>query len=215
MPYPVKAAPAPLPYNWTGFYIGANGGYSWGPWDSNGFVNGFAVSPSPKLQGYVAGGQIGYNWQFEQWVTGIEIDGDVTGEKRVLGWRLMPPFNQTTDWQFPWLTTYRAREGWAVDTWLFYVTGGLAVGRDGFTTNFLNPDLITVTSQTENHVRVGWTVGGGIEAAIFGSPWTAKAEFLFVDFGNQNFFVGTPFGMTSREEDFIGRLGINYRFGVY
>lgn len=210
---PIKAAPAPLPYNWTGFYVGGNAGYSWGPWKSDGLVNGFAVSPTPDLNGAVGGGQIGYNWQFENWVSGIEFDGQVTGEKKVLGWLLLPPQNQTTDWQYPWFVTARLREGFAVNTWLFYVTGGLAVGESRFTTNFLDPNLTTITSQTQTDIRIGWTVGGGIEAAI-GGGWTAKVEYLFVDLGTDNFFTGTPFAMSTRLQDNVGRLGVNYRFGA-
>jgi outer membrane immunogenic protein len=213
IPMPVKAAPVPPPYSWTGFYVGGNAGYSWGPWDSSGFVNGFAVNATPNLDGALGGGQIGYNWQFESWVSGIEIDGQVTGEKKFLGWLLMPPFNQTTDWQFPWFVTVRAREGFAVNTWLFYVTGGLAVGESRFTANFLDPNMTTVDTRSQNDIRIGWTVGGGIEAAVFGN-WTAKVEYLYVDLGTDNFLTGSPFGMSTRLQDNIGRVGVNYRFGA-
>ncbi len=82
MALPVKAPP-PAPWSWTGFYIGGNGGYSWGNWDSTSLTAIFpgpggtlVNSASPNVQGAIAGGQIGYNWQISpQWLAGVEADG--------------------------------------------------------------------------------------------------------------------------------------------
>ena len=77
------------PWSWTGFYVGGNVGYSWGNWDSTSVAAIFPGSPgtftttdSPNVQGAVAGGQTGYNWQFApQWLVGIEGDIDWSGEQ--------------------------------------------------------------------------------------------------------------------------------------
>ena len=92
-PTPVYKAPvmAPLPvYDWTGFYVGANVGYSWGAWDasSNQSVFNFeSTSASPRLDGWLGGVQAGYNWQLASpWVIGLEGDIQATGEKDSQSW---------------------------------------------------------------------------------------------------------------------------------
>jgi outer membrane immunogenic protein len=96
---PVKAPPpvvAPV-WSWTGFYVGANVGYSWGRWDSahtpfiTNLTNGPVVTPvvidplvttSPTGNGWLGGVQAGYNWQADsRWVFGVEADVQVTGER--------------------------------------------------------------------------------------------------------------------------------------
>lgn len=108
-----SAAPPPPPpraYNWTGFYIGVNGGFSAGKADTDfnaapvtvnthfptGSFNipGFVGSESAHLNGLIGGGQIGYNWQFSpNWVVGLEADIQASGEKGSKGFS--NPFNFT------------------------------------------------------------------------------------------------------------------------
>jgi outer membrane immunogenic protein len=93
---PVKARPMPAPvavWTWDGFYIGINGGYSWGrsrtSVDYFNTVTGLPIVPpagsitdaSFKLDGGVFGGQIGYNWQFSSWLFGLEADAQWSGQK--------------------------------------------------------------------------------------------------------------------------------------
>jgi opacity protein-like surface antigen len=150
---PLKAPPAPIvvPYDWTGFYIGINGGYSWGRWNND----GLASVTDANVDGWLGGGQIGYNWQFNQrWVFGLEADIQFTNEKDSEDPGVIsvtdlpggpPPFDlantfhtitTTTfanSWDFPWFATFRARFGALVDpTLLLYATGGLAVGEFKF-----------------------------------------------------------------------------------
>ena len=156
---PVKAPPAPaaVPYSWTGFYIGANVGYSWGKADSNfnadpvtadvGFsfpIPGIAASDSLKPQGIIGGGQIGYNWQFSpNWVAGIEADWQDSGEKashsltNPFSFVLGPPNPPATvtgsaltnyEAKISWFGTLRGRIGYAWDNVMLYATGGLAYG---------------------------------------------------------------------------------------
>src|ERR1700760_1873279 len=73
-------------YNWSGFYIGGNVGYSWGrSGDTTTFTNGagtlFTTAASSNLDGVVGGGQIGYNWQTQNWVWGLEADIQGTDER--------------------------------------------------------------------------------------------------------------------------------------
>jgi outer membrane immunogenic protein len=139
-------------YDWTGFYIGLNGGYSWGN-SSNTFTAGAlpVTTASQHMNGWVFGGQAGYNWQFNKsWVFGIEGDIDATGQDGTATLApnttvvtVVPPFagvalptrttTTTTTGTFedklPWLATLRGRIGvLPTDRVLLYVTGGLAVG---------------------------------------------------------------------------------------
>src|SRR5690348_6790762 len=83
-----KAPPAPPPVvdMWTGFYVGANGGYSWGPWDSTSiapiFPGGTGFTASPNVNGWVGGIQAGYNWRINNtWLVGFEADVQATGQR--------------------------------------------------------------------------------------------------------------------------------------
>src|SRR5664279_988824 len=159
-PRPYTKAPVMVDpgYNWTGFYVGLNGGYSWGrantsiaPFAAIFPVTAFAPFRQ-DVNGGLAGGQIGYNWQLDRtWVLGLEADMQWTGEKSstsltTVGPRygafpsglpnaVGPDFNaiasQTAalSYDLQWFATFRGRAGALVDPQtLLYVTGGLAVG---------------------------------------------------------------------------------------
>jgi outer membrane immunogenic protein len=148
---PVKAPIAPVvaPYNWTGFYVGGNIGYSWGNADIDLNASGLALfgstgfSESLKLDGLIGGGQIGYNWQRDnKWVFGLEADFQGSAEKDSANrdpLRFFIPagegsvaasLNQSLEAKIQWFGTVRGRLGLLVTpTVLLYGTGGLAYGR--------------------------------------------------------------------------------------
>jgi outer membrane immunogenic protein len=138
-------------YNWTGFYIGLNGGYSWGNASNTIVTTVPLASASQHMDGWVFGGQAGYNWQFNRsWVFGLEGDIDATGQDgtglfgpstRVVtvvppvGALVLPTRTTTTtatgslEEKLSWLATFRGRIAVPPsDRVLLYVTGGLAVG---------------------------------------------------------------------------------------
>jgi len=159
-PRPYTKAPVMVDpgYNWTGFYVGLNGGYSWGSANTSiapfaGIFPVTAFAPfRQKVDGGLAGGQIGYNWQVDRtWVLGLEADMQWTGEKSstsltTVGPRygafpnglpnaLGPDFNAIASqtgalsYNLQWFATFRGRAGVLVDPQtLLYGTGGLAVG---------------------------------------------------------------------------------------
>ena len=193
-PVPYYKAPYAAPfYNWTGFYVGVNGGGGFGrsTWDSTG---GF------DLTGGLVGATVGYNYQMGRAVIGAEGDIDWSGMSGsttagcALGCR-------TSD---SWLSTVRARLGYAADRFLPYVTGGAAFGDIRASTPGFAGSSTT---------SAGWTVGAGIEFAIAGN-WTAKAEYLYVDLGNFNCGPGcglTAVNHVSFNENIL-RGGFNFRF---
>jgi len=237
---PRKApAPPPLPavYNWTGFYVGINAGGHWAKDDvttsasvpnfDEPFASAFdaGAAGSNKPSGFIGGLQLGYNWQFSNFVFGLEADvNGLTGrEGRSV---LYPgPFPAAGDTFTPsvesnFLATVRGRVGWAFDRALLYATGGLAVGTINITdtaTVFGGTLLETVSETT---TRTGWTVGGGFEYA-FTPNWTVKVEYLYVDLGSFDtgipcvaacVAVGPDIVVHHKWTDNIARVGLNYKF---
>ena len=189
---PVVAAPA---YNWSGFYVGVNGGGGWGTsnWDSAGSFN---------VSGGVIGGTAGVNWQMGHAVIGLEGDVDWSNLKGSTTSALCPAGCTTnTDW----LATVRGRAGYAFDKLLPFVTGGVAVGDIKAST----PGFAGATQ-----TNAGWTAGGGVELALT-SNWTAKAEYLHVDLGNMNcgFSCGVVANNNVSVKSDLVRGGVNFRFG--
>jgi outer membrane immunogenic protein len=216
---PVKAPPAPPPpeCTWCGFYIGANVGGSWGransSFDAPGFPAFFTDSTHPD--GVIGGGQLGYNWQSNNWVFGIETDIQGSGQRdsatlaaiaTPLGGISLVQTDRET-----WFGTTRGRLGYTPSTnWLIYGTGGAAYGnvKSGFT---LTTPIGTATV-TDSATRFGWTAGGGVEY-MFLPNWSFKVEYLYMDLGTANFAI--PLGVTQniRFQDNIARIGIDYHFG--
>lgn len=188
---PTKAMPyvAP-PYNWTGFYVGINGGGGWGRSD---FSDPFAAG-SFKTSGGLVGGTLGYNWQIGQAVVGLEGDIDWSNIRGSVICGAVTSCETKNDW----LGTARGRLGYAFDRFMPYVTGGLAVGD-------IKTSIAGVGSAHDT--KAGWTLGGGIEAAIAG-PWTAKVEYLYVDLGRSNSVLGSDAKFNAN----VVRAGLNYRF---
>jgi outer membrane immunogenic protein len=223
-------------FNWTGFYVGGNLGYSWGrSSDTSTATNGagttlVTATGRSNLDGIVGGGQIGYNWQMANWVWGLEADIQGTDEKGSRSFicpavtclppaaLALPDVNATLSQKIDWFGTVRGRAGiLAAPQVLLYATGGLAYGeiKTGETVGLLN----TFSTSTTN---VGWTVGAGVEGVI-GGGWTAKLEYLYVDLGHVsgsfvttlNALGNTPLSVNynSHITDNIVRAGVNYHFG--
>jgi outer membrane immunogenic protein len=202
-------------WNWTGFYIGINGGYSWGrsSRDLNFFnpLNGVPIATGTgagrDLNGGVFGGQLGYNWQTANWVFGIETDAQWTGQKGsttvlcpvagcfptavAAGTGVAAALSDKLEW----FGTFRGRGGVLVTpSVLLYVTGGLAygslqtdVGLSGFTATGV--PVTVVGSRSVD--KFGWTIGGGVEA-MFAANWSAKLEYLYADLGSVSNSVILP-----------------------
>jgi outer membrane immunogenic protein len=241
-PAPVYTkAPVMAPvYSWSGLYLGVNGGFSWGRSSTDVTITGVpAGSVAQNMNGWLGGGQIGYNWQTGSLVLGVETDIQATGQRGTFafatptvcpapGVAVLPCSTGSGSVQekLPWFGTVRGRLGFTpMPTWLLYVTGGLAYGEADTNATltsavaFLGGPVIAsaATAATTSTTKTGWVFGGGAEWVI-SSPWTAKVEYLHMDLGtvNTSFAGPAPFTLvntSSRMTDDIVRAGVNYRFG--
>jgi opacity protein-like surface antigen len=219
MPILLKAAAAPVPANnWTGPYVGVEGGGVWGESQFIGqtTASGRPTSPATPwfgVNGGLIGGTVGYNSQFAHiFVYGLE--GDMSWVDARGSASQIAPFNtnQTASTKEDWLATARARIGVTpAGGWLVYATGGLAAA------DVKASILPSLAFTGEHHFRAGWTAGGGVEAAIIGN-WSAKLEYLFVGLEDHGYFVSTPNipNQTNRAggvplSNNIVRGGINYK----
>jgi outer membrane immunogenic protein len=210
-------APEPL-RNWSGLYIGGNGGSATA---RNASIVGFATSPVEERSfvspdGYFGGGQIGYNWQAANWVFGLETDIQLSSQRDDNVCTDGSCGKISVDQKMPWFGTVRARLGYSIGSSLFYATGGLAYG--DIKTSIAASTVVEVLS----HTRTGWTAGGGVESPfeffnLFGKNWTAKTEYLYVDLGHTSDSFATPISISpikfsTHAQEHIFRTGLNYHF---
>jgi outer membrane immunogenic protein len=216
---PPAFLPPPPPPMWTGFYVGLNAG---GTWSSNNslYTQGWDVFDSPRTLvgaafansattwvhsgnngGFIGGGQIGYNWQFNNvFVAGVEADiqgvtshsggggaGFGVGFDPVSG--ASPATFTRVNRGIDYLGTVRGRLGYLVTpTLLAYGTGGLAYGGVNLNASYLSFDTAAVFgpgagATSFSDTRVGWTAGGGLEW-MFMPNWSTKVEYLYYDLGS-------------------------------
>lgn len=186
---PTPAAPiAPVVYDWSGFYVGAQGGYVWTNLD---LPSGFG---DEDFDGGTLGLHAGFNAQNGNLVYGIEADVNYTWNSNDY---LVSGFDVEvgTDWA----ASVRGRLGYALDRTLIYGTAGLAI-TNGYV------DVSGVGDESETFT--GWTVGAGVEHA-FTDNWTARIEYRYSDYGSEDFGLG--FGDFDLTEHAV-RVGVSYRF---
>jgi outer membrane immunogenic protein len=191
LPPPPAYLPAPAPvFNWTGFYIGGNVGWGWTYTNLTDVGPGFPGPGVPATtqvfplgtqnnlsqNGFLGGGQIGFNYQINRFVVGVEGDFDATAIKHS---ESAGGFGGGT-YTDPWTSTLTARVGYALDRALIYGKGGGAWMQEKY--NLTAPDGSAATG-TFN--RWGWTAGIGFEYAVLRNL-TVKAEYDYMNFGTQN-----------------------------
>ena len=200
-------------FSWTGFYIGGHLGYGWGSSSTSnlpgigngdgfdGNADGFAVQP----YGWLAGVSVGYNWQYDHFIFGLEADLGYLGaddtQENAGGFAIV---------EYGGYGTLTGRIGYADDRWLFYAKGGLALANientaGAFTGGDIDPSDFTSVDET----RAGWTLGVGVEYA-FQRDLSMKIEYLYMDFGadRSSNFDGDRF---EHENDIHTiKVGLNY-----
>lgn len=237
-PRSLPPPPAPV-YNWTGFYIGGNGGYAWGrsnvsttaPSLGSYFVASDLSQIDSSGQGTIhpnggtGGIQAGYNWQAGNVVYGAEVDFDalsLSASRSITTQYISAPgtfFTINQSVKTDWLFTARPRVGWASDNWLLYVTGGLAVTELKYNNLFTDTFAAAFENGSISKTKAGWVVGGGVEYGLTRN-WSVKAEYLYMDFGDvsstgvvsTSIAESAPLNHSADLKTNIVRAGINYRF---
>ncbi|MGJ4881304.1 outer membrane protein [Bradyrhizobium sp. HKCCYLRH1065] len=184
-----KAPVAAPVLTWTGFYIGAMGGYA----NEN--------ADFAAMKGGFAGGTVGYNWQQGAVVFGLEADAawaDINANVGALG---VNAESKIRDWG-----TVRGRIGYAFGPTLLYATGGYAWADNRI--SLTAPGFAAADSK----IHSGWTVGAGVEY-MFAPNWSLKGEYLYKSFGGENYtFTGLGTLTTGTLNVHSGQVGINYHF---
>jgi outer membrane immunogenic protein len=261
---PVYKAPPPAPvYRWTGWYVGGTAG---GGWNEQGGIdntvtgtfctlglggcpaNGPALAAAipthygPNPNGFIGGGEVGYNWQADRIVWGVETDIAGTGirgsnaQARSVAAAGFNPVDVAGigSEKLDWFGTLRGRLGVTItDPLLLYATGGFAYGHASSNTTltetvggpcFCGPS--PTVSSTASAMLTGWTVGGGLEWR-FAPQWSLKGEYLYYDLGNVSYslpeivqlngggtrFFGASVTANANFRGSIARAGVNYQFG--
>jgi len=220
---PYTKAPPPMIaaiYDWSGFYIGANGG--WGTsrkcWDdvTGGTFNG--SNGCHDATGGTAGGQIGYRWQASSWVFGLEAQGnwaDFRGSSTSVN-----NADLRIESQIGAFGLFTGQVGYAWNNVLLYVKGGAAVVADKYRT-FIIPTGLLLDSARET--RWGGTVGAGVEFG-FSPNWSIAFEYdhIFLADRDVRFYAsgnfGLPVGAFSatdriRQDVDLATVRVNYRWG--
>jgi len=205
--------------SWTGFYVGGHLGYGWGSEDwtriaGTGGQQGNGRVRSFDLDGFLAGGQVGFNYQVNQWVFGIEGEmswSDVSGG--FAGTNNNGPASRNTE--IDWIATLGGRAGYAFDNVVLYVKGGGAWADQSY-----NHPATGGQGQafryTGGATRSGWFIGAGLEYG-FWRNWSARLEYNYIDFGTDRITLNevsgrfVTFDMNQTVQTI--KFGVNYRFG--
>ena len=203
---PVMMAPSPT---WTGFYIGGDVGYGWVTSDGTltDSAGAFPVPYSADANGVIGGGFLGYNYQINQFVVGIEGDwqaADLTGSASsplFAGYTMSTKVND--------YGSLRGRLGYAMDRWLIFATGGWAWGSASTSYAVTGTPAFYKNSFTGN----GWTVGGGVEYAVTNN-WLARFEYRYTDLGSHGYVDTVSNSAETGNRITVNdvRLGVAYKF---
>lgn len=188
---PINDVPATR-FDWSGAYAGGNLGWVWGGFDT--------VTPTDKFgsatNGVSGGVHGGYNFAITpNVITGVELDFQMTdlyAKKTRSG--------ATLKSSSAWNSSARARLGYAMDRFLVYGTGGLAIADVHLSAN----------GTSKSKTAVGWTAGAGVESAVTNNV-TARIEYLYQDYGTQKFTLGGSQYRADLDDSTV-RFGLSYKF---
>lgn len=226
-------------YDWSGFYAGMNVGAAWNgselqqdytePPVEGQIFEGLDHDFTDQEAAFSGGLMLGYNWQSGRIVIGAEGDVNYLGFEATDQWTRVvdsspdyDPVRGTSELSFTsqWFATVRGRLGFTAGSFLFYGTGGLAIGEVTAeeTAEFQIGSAVPFSYDgSTSSTNVGWTAGGGIEYGL--DRWSLGAEYLYVDLGDAewsgNFNTDVPDTLTKGHVDVafsVARLTAKLRF---
>lgn len=214
-------------FTWTGLYIGANVGYSWADLnhqlEADSILGPFSDDFDAEDDGIIGGAQIGYNWQVDNFVFGVEADVQAADIEGSATNTYLFPFvaivDVTARTKLDWFGTARVRAGFVpAERLMVYATGGFAFGETTSTASYVGDSIGGPFGDqaTEKTTRTGWAAGAGAEYA-FADHWSLKAEYLYTDLGDEDFLnLAEPLlfeaDLSSEVKFHTVRLGLNYKF---
>lgn len=218
---PVEAAFVEPTAVWDGWFAGIQGGYGWGDidydfLDPSGDIDDVDEVGSLEAEGFVGGLYYGRNWQSGDWVYGLEgsisyadltesVTFDYNSQLTIDGVDIVDDGPLTFEVGLQAFSTTRAKVGLAFDNFLLFAAGGLTVG-------FVEAELSGVDGSVDDDDFVlGWTVGAGVEAML-AENWSARVEYLYLDYGDETFFGGTDGEVDVELDAHVVRGGIAYHF---
>jgi outer membrane immunogenic protein len=221
-PYTKAPPPVVAPiYDWSGFYIGANGGYatSRNCWSFESFTGlpFTAGQGCHDADGGTVGGQIGYRWQAGTFVFGLEAQGnwaDMNGSSVSSPAFVVAPGDLTINSNLRAFGLFTGQVGYAWNNVLLYAKGGAAVVDNRFSHTFTGTNVLI---NTANDTTWGASVGAGLEFG-FAPNWSMGVEYNHIFLERDTFsFAASPVGVATtnsigQDVDMI-TARINYRFG--
>lgn len=226
-PPPAYIPPPPI-FSWTGIYVGGQVGYGWG---TGNFNRNLIIPGGPALSGtlgqnpngVIGGAHVGYQYQINQWVLGIEgsVDGTSLSADSAAAFPNTPvgPVILTASSNADIQGSIRGKLGIAWDRVLIYATGGVAFGGFNSDINISAPNVPFFATANRSTTKVGWTVGGGLQYAVTNN-WWVFAEYRFTDFGNlnNNDIAGLPAGWlfngNRKLQQNQVQVGFSYKFDL-
>jgi len=197
------ATDKPAAPSWTGLYVGGHFGYGTGTF-GNGTqpLLGQTLVLPPSVTGFTGGYQLGYDVELPNRIV-LGLGAEITFASPPEPNQPIRPFTSSIDT----IAMMRPRVGYALGTFLPYLTGGLAWARTQV--DLYAPDGFLTGDKHATHV--GWTVGGGLEFALTG-PWTARVAYDYVDLGARDFVLDSvPAAVTVAPQLHLTTIGLNYR----
>lgn len=210
-------------YNWTGIYLGLQGGYAWGDstvdYSFNGLAPIFGGPTSYNFDtdpdGFIGGGHLGALYQWGAFVLGAEGDiefNTMDGEENLA---IFDAFGTnlgtaTATVEYNWSASARGRVGFAFERFLIYGTGGWAYSDVDTFATVINPAGVVTTNGTDEGLS-GWTAGGGVDA-LLGHNLSARVEYRYTDLGDTTFQTAPDDLLTVEHKFHAVRAGLSYHF---
>ena len=231
--------------DWRGAYIGGFAGAAWinskstaelgGEWSDPlnplNQIDRDAVLPlvngGSSRTGATGGVAVGYNWQMNSLLLGVDADvSALDGKDSTTSFvTAISPYRVDTSSGIDWTATLRGRLGVAFDRSLIYVTGGLALGEVKYSQSITQLNFPYVETGAASATKVGWTLGAGFEQAL-DDEWSLRLQYLHVDLGSEssssagvcpppNVAVCAVYTGSQKVEFALDSVtaGISYRFG--
>jgi outer membrane immunogenic protein len=206
--------PAVTGYNWTGFYVGAYGGYGTGNFLPPAQTAGLASNI--PLSGGFGGVEAGYNYQFApHWLLGVEQDVSLG---RISGSQSQPYPNPIANAETTYSGTIRSRFGYVWGSALFYETAGVAWAFNKGDLQFQNATQLAAAGGSgtnldisDSHLQFGVALGAGMEWAI-NTNVSLKFEYLYSYLTKEEYFGASNFASPVGWPLSTVRAGVNWRF---